>query len=91
MRSRVVRVDDVCLPFTRDSAQLAGRPDVPFSAKGQPISRKTSMLGALDEWRASRRNNQGAISQIAKTRGKEKYLALAAAPAAPGIDVNNPG
>jgi hypothetical protein len=44
-----------------------------------------------DERRSRRRYDERSITEIAKSGGEKKYLTLAAAPAAPGIDVKNPG
>ena len=91
MCSGVVRVDDVGSPFAGNSAELSRRSDVPLAAEGQPISGEARVLCAADERRAGRCDDERAIAEVAEAGGKEKYLALAATPAAPGIDVKNPG
>ncbi len=49
------------------------------------------MFGAPDEWGTGRCHHERSIPEIAKAGGEQKCLTLSAAPAAPGIDVKNPG
>ena len=49
------------------------------------------MFGAPDEWGTGRRDHERSIAEITKARSEKKYLTLAAAPTAPGVDVKNPG
>jgi hypothetical protein len=91
MRSRIVCVDDVGLPFRGDGAELARRSNVPLTAERQPISGKASMLRSLDERRAGGGDDENSIAEVAQPGRQQKYLTLAATPAAPGVDVKNPG
>jgi hypothetical protein len=91
MSSRVVRVNDVGFPFARHSAELARRPEVPLAAQGEPIRREPRVLGSLDQWRAGWRDDQDAVAEIAEPGREKKNLALSTPPAAPGVDVKNPG
>ena len=49
------------------------------------------MLGAPDQGRTRRRDDEGPVAEIAESCRKQEYLALTAAPATPGVDVKNPG
>jgi hypothetical protein len=91
VRAGIVRVDDSCVPFPGDRTQLAGRTNIPFAAQRQAIRRQSRGLGASDERGAGRRDNERSVAEIAQTSGEQKYLSLAATPAASGIDVKNPG
>jgi hypothetical protein len=82
---------DSRVPLSGDGAELARRANVPFAAQSQTISRESCLLRATDQGRPRRRHDESSITEVAKSTGEEKYLALAAAPAAPGVDVKNPG
>jgi len=86
-----VGVDDCGAPLASDGAQLSGRPYVPFSAQRQTVGREASVLGSPDQGRTRWRDDKGPVAEIAESGRKQEYLALAAAPATPGVDVKNPG
>jgi hypothetical protein len=91
VRAGIVRVDDSCVPFAGDRTQLAGRTNVPLAAQRQAICRKSRGLGASDERRASRCDNERSVAKVSESGGEQKYLSLSATPAASGIDVKDPG
>ena len=91
VRACVVRMDDIRVPLAGDCPELAGGAKVPLSAQGQAVCGKPRFVSPADERRACRRDDERTIAEIAKARGQQKYLTLAASPAAPGVDVENPG
>src|SRR5258706_381479 len=91
MRASVVGMDNARIPLASDGSQFTRGANIPLAPKGEPISRKSRMFGALDERRTGRSDDQRSIAEVAQAGGEQKYLTLAAAPTAPGIDVKNPG
>ena len=89
--SRIVGVDDSRIPLPGDGPQLAGRADIPFASQSKAIGGQAGLIGPPDERRAGRCNDEGTVAEIAQPGCQKKYLTLAATPAAPGIDVKNPG
>ena len=79
------------VPFSGDGAQLSRGPNVPLAAQRESISGQAGVLGAADEGRAGRRDDEGSIAEVAQTGREQEDLPLAATPAAPGVDVKYPG
>jgi hypothetical protein len=91
VRARIVCVHDSRVPLRSDGTQLTRGADIPFAAERQAICGKTGVFCAPDQRGTGRCYNECSIPEIAKSGGEQKYLTLAAAPAAPGVDVKNPG
>ena len=83
MRPGIVGVNDARIPLASDCAQLTRGANIPLAAKGEPIGRKSRVLGALDERRTGRGDDQRPITEVAQAGGEQEYLTLAASPTAP--------
>ena len=90
-KSRIVGVNDACIPLASDGPQLARGANIPLAPKGESISGKSLVFGALDEGGTGRSDDQRPIAQVAQAGGEQTYLTLATTPTTPGIDVKNPG
>ena len=65
VRAGVMSMNDGGVPLTGDGPQLARRADIPLTPQGESVRGQPRLVGVTDERRSGRRNDEGAIAEVA--------------------------
>jgi hypothetical protein len=90
MRSRVVRVDDLSVPRTREGADPPGGGQIPRSAHRDSRRRDPRPAQALHERGPGGGDDEWFVAAMPEGSTEEQYLPLTSPPLEAGVDVQDP-